>query len=226
MSETMIVGREESPSGPDGQFRRSITVGVSGSSGAVYAVRLLRILPAYYRRVDVVLSNAARQVLRQEMNLEAPAEGPWMLPGASVEERAQVTVWDGRNYNAPFASGSNCAEQMVIVPCSMSTVASLAHGIDQNLMHHAAGVTLKERKQLIVVPRETPLSTIHLRNLLTLSELGVTVIAAMPGFYSGQRTFDDLVDFVLQKVLNHLKIDLRLSRRWGEEGSRESTSLE
>jgi len=217
MSETMSVGREESPGVPDGGLRRSITVGISGSSGAVYAVRLLRILPACYRRVDVVLSNAARQVLRQEMEMEAPAEGTWEIPGSMAADEGRVTVWDGRNYNAPFASGSNCAEQMVIVPCSMSTVASIAHGIDQNLMHHAAGVTIKERKQLIVVPRETPLSTIHLRNLLTLSELGATVIAAMPGFYSGQRTFDDLIDFVLQKVLNHLKIDLRLSRRWGEE---------
>jgi 4-hydroxy-3-polyprenylbenzoate decarboxylase len=105
---------------------------------------------------------------------------------------------------------------MVILPCSMSTVASIAHGIDQNLLHHAAGVTIKERKHLIVVPRETPLSAIHLRNLTTLAELGVSVIAAMPGFYGGQTTFDDLVDFVIQKILNQLKIDLTLSRKWGE----------
>jgi 4-hydroxy-3-polyprenylbenzoate decarboxylase len=98
-------------------------------------------------------------------------------------------------------------------------VASIAHGIDQNLMHHAAAVTIKERKHLIIVPRETPLSAIHLRNLLTLAELGVSVVAAMPGFYGGQKTFDDLIDFVLQKVLNQLKIDLRLSAKWkGEEG--------
>lgn len=197
--------------------RRSITVGISGSSGSIYAVRLLQILPRYYRRVDVVMSNAARQVLAEESEVEAPAVGPWALPGATQEESERVTVWNNQNYNAPFASGSNCAEQMVIVPCSMSTVASVAHGIDQNLMHHAAGVTLKEKKQLIIVPRETPLSAIHLRNLLTLAELGVTVIPAMPGFYSGQKTFDDLIDFVLQKIINQLNIDLRLSRKWGED---------
>jgi 4-hydroxy-3-polyprenylbenzoate decarboxylase len=110
---------------------------------------------------------------------------------------------------------------MVIVPCSMSTVASVAHGIDQNLMHHAAAVTIKERRQLIIVPRETPLSAIHLRNLLTLAELGVSVVAAMPGFYSGQKTFDDLVAFVLQKMLNQLRLDVRLSARWREGGKDE-----
>ncbi len=202
--------------GTTAPLRRAITVGISGSSGAVYAVRLLGILPRYYQRVDVVLSNAARQVLAEETSVQIPPSGVWAPPGVAAEEAGRVTVWNNQNYNAPFASGSNCAEQMVIVPCSMSTVASIAHGVDQNLLHHAAGVTLKERRQLIVVPRETPLSAIHLRNLLTLAELGVTVIPAMPGFYGGQSTFDDLVDFVLQKILNQLSIDLRLSRRWGE----------
>ncbi len=196
--------------------RRSITVGISGSSGSVYAVRLLEILPRYYDRVDVVLSNAARQVMAEETSVLVPPSGAWHLPNATEEEGARVTVWHNQNYNAPFASGSNCAEQMVIVPCSMSTVASIAHGVDQNLMHHAAGVTIKERRELLIVPRETPLSAIHLRNLLTLAELGAAVIPAMPGFYGGQTTFDDLVNFVLQKVLNQLRIDLRLAKRWGE----------
>jgi len=196
--------------------RRSITVGLSGGSGAVYAVRLLEHLPRFYNRVDVVISPAARQVLDQELGLEAPDSGAWKLPSASAEEGERVIVWETRNYNAPFASGSNCADQMVILPCSMSTVAALAHGIDQNLMHHAAAVTLKERKHLLIVPRETPLSAIHLRNLTTLAELGVSVIPAMPGFYSGQQTFDDLINFVLQKIVNQLGLDLRLSRKWGE----------
>ncbi|MCC7438248.1 MAG: UbiX family flavin prenyltransferase [Armatimonadetes bacterium] len=197
--------------------RPSITVGISGGSGAVYAVRLLEILPRYYQRVNIVMSNAARQVLAQEVEVTAPAEGTWQLPNATPEESERVVVWNNQNYNAPFASGSNCPQQMVILPCSMSTVASIAHGIDQNLMHHAAGVILKEKKQLILVPRETPLSAIHLRNMLTLAELGVTLIPAMPGFYSGQSTFDDLINFVLQKVLNQLNIDLKLSKQWKEE---------
>lgn len=196
-------------------LRPSITVGISGSSGSIYALRMLRILPRYYRQVNVVMSNASRQVLAQETEVEAPPSGPWLLQDGAGEQ-GSVMVWNNQNYNAPFASGSNCAEQMLIVPCSMSTVASIAHGVDQNLMHHAAGVAIKEKKQLIIVPRETPLSAIHLRNLLTLAELGVTVIPAMPGFYSGQSTFDDLVDFVVQKILNQLKIDLKLSRKWGE----------
>ncbi|MBS1914442.1 MAG: UbiX family flavin prenyltransferase [Bacteroidetes bacterium] len=196
--------------------RAAITVGISGGSGAVYAVRLLQLLPRYYNRVNVVLSNASRQVIAQELAVDVPGPGAWRLPDASEEEGERVVIWNNQDYSAPFASGSNAPEQMVIVPCSMSTAASIAHGVDQNLMHHAAGVIIKEKRELIIVPRETPLSAIHLRNLLTLAELGVTVIPAMPGFYGGQSTFDDLITFVLQKILNHLKIDARLARKWGE----------
>lgn len=198
--------------------RRSITVGMTGGSGAVYAVRLVGILARHYERVDVVMSNAAREVLATEVDVEAPREGAWALEGLAADDASRVVVWSNQNYRAPFASGSNCAEQMVVVPCSLSTVASIAHGIDQNLLHHAAAVTIKERRSLIVVPRETPLSAIHLRNLLTLAELGVTVIPAMPGFYGGERTFDDLVDFVLQKIVNHLGLDVRLRTPWGATG--------
>ena len=196
--------------------RRSITVGVSGGSGAIYAWRLLRYLPRFYDRVNVVVSSSARQVLRQELDLVPPKSGPWQVEGLSEEEGSRTIVWGPKNYNAPFASGSNCAEQMVILPCSMSTVAAIAHGVDQNVMHHAAGVTLKERKDLILVPRETPLSAIHLRNMTTLAELGVSIIPAMPGFYGGEATFDDLIDFVLQKVVNQLGLDLQLRKRWSE----------
>jgi len=195
--------------------RRSITVGIAGGSGAVYAHRLLQLLPRYYARVDVVISDAGRQVFRQELSLDVPQPGSWHLEGAVGE--GTITVWGTRDYDAPFASGSNCAEEMVIVPCSMSTVASIAHGIDQNLMHHAAGVAIKEGKRLILVPRETPLSAIHLRNLLAVAELGVVVVPAMPGFYGGQQTFDDLVNFVLQKIINQLHLPLDLAPRWGED---------
>ena len=202
--------------------RRSITIGISGGSGAVYAWRLLHHLPRFYDCVDVVVSSSARQVLRQELDLVPPKEGPWKIDRLDPEDRERIRVWGPRNYNAPFASGSACAEQMVIIPCSMSTVASIAHGIDQNLMHHAAGVTIKERKDLIIVPRETPLSAIHLRNLTTLAELGVAVVPAMPGFYGGEQSFDDLIDFVLQKVINQLGLDLRLRKPWSGQGEDES----
>lgn len=202
----------------------SITVGISGGSGAIYAWRLLQHLPRFYDRVNVVVSSSARQVLRQEIDQVPPKEGPWRIDRLEPEEWERVHVWGPRNYNAPFASGSACADQMVIIPCSMSTVASIAHGIDQNLMHHAAGVTIKERKDLILVPRETPLSAIHLRNLTTLAELGVAIVPAMPGFYGGEKSFDDLVDFVLQKVVNQLGLDLRLRDAWGSDrgGANES----
>lgn len=193
--------------------RMSITVGISGGSGVVYAIRLLDILALHYQRVDVVLSNAARQVLMQEAGVEAPPPGPWALDNVPD---ANVTIWGLHDYNAPFASGSNAPREMVIVPCSMSTAASIAHGVDQNLLHHAAAVMIKESRMLIVVPRETPLSTIHLRNLLTLSEVGARIIPAMPGFYGGESTFDHLVNFVLQKIVNALGLDVRLCRRWGE----------
>lgn len=192
--------------------RDKITVGVSGGSGAIYAVRLIPILAAWYQRVDVVLSTAARQVMRQEVNVVLPDAGAWEQPDAPDSD---VIVWGLHDYSAPFASGSNAPRQMVIVPCSMSTAASVAHGVDQNLLHHAAGVIIKEGRSLVVVPRESPLSAIHLRNLLALAELGVKVVAAMPGFYSGQATFDDLVNFVLQKIVNALDLDLTISRRWG-----------
>lgn len=202
---------------PETGLRPSVTVGISGGSGALYALRLLAILPHFYERVDVVVSSSARLVVRQECDISIPKSGPWEVPGLESNLAERVIVWEPRNYNAPFASGSNCAEQMVIVPCSMSTVAAIAHGIDQNLMHHAAGVTLKERKDLILVPRETPLSAIHLRNLTTLAELGVAIVPAMPGFYGGQETFDDLINFVLQKIVNQLGLNVRLSKKWGEE---------
>lgn len=197
--------------------RPSITVGLSGGSGAVYAWRLLHHLPRFYDIVNVVVSSSARQVFRQELDRVPPASGVWSIEGLSTEEQERVIVWGPRNYNAPFASGSNCADQMIIIPCSMSTVASIAHGVDQNMMHHAAGVTLKEGKELIVVPREMPLSAVHLRNLTTLAELGVAVVPAMPGFYGGESTFDDLIDFVLQKIARRLGIDLSLRPRWGED---------
>mgnify|MGYP000135573510 FL=1 len=194
----------------------SITVGIAGGSGGIYARRLLSILPLYYDRIDLVVSGAGRVVLRTELGIEVPEEGIWDLDDGN-EDIGQIRLWRLHNYSAPFASGSACAEQMIILPCSMSTVASIAHGIDQNLLHHAAAVTIKEGKELFIVPRETPLSAIHLRNLTTLAELGVAVIPAMPGFYGGEATFDDLVDFVLQKILNRLGVDHRLRERWGSD---------
>ncbi len=179
-------------------MRRSITVGISGGSGSIYAIRLLEILPRFYQRVDVVVSSSARLVLRQELDMGVPKSGPWELPGLDQQQAERIVVWEPKNYNAPFASGSNCADQMVILPCSMSTVAAIAHGIDQNLMHHAAGVTLKERKTLFLFWRRQLIST-SLRNMTTLAELGVAIVPAA-GFYGGQSTFDDLINLCSRNV--------------------------
>ncbi|MBL0331613.1 MAG: UbiX family flavin prenyltransferase [Chlorobiota bacterium] len=194
--------------------KKSVTVGITGGSGSIYAIKLLQILPKFYETVNVILSGNAKIVLLEEVNITVPESGIWTLNGLEKEEYERLIIWNNQNYNAPFASGSNCSNQMVIIPCSLSTVASIAHGIDMNLLHHSAAVTIKEKKQLIIVPRETPLSTIHLKNLLTLSELGISIIPAMPGFYGGQKTFDDLINFVVQKVLNHLTIDYNISKKW------------
>ena len=194
--------------------KKSVTVGITGGSGSIYAIKLLQILPKFYETVNVILSGNAKIVLLEEVNITVPESGIWTLNGLEKEEYERLIIWNNQNYNAPFASCSNCSNQMVIIPCSLSTVASIAHGIDMNLLHHSAAVTIKEKKQLIIVPRETPLSTIHLKNLLTLSELGISIIPAMPGFYGGQKTFDDLINFVVQKVLNHLTIDYNISKKW------------
>jgi 4-hydroxy-3-polyprenylbenzoate decarboxylase len=186
---------------------RRIVVGISGASGAPYAERLLEVLsaPALRERVSVslVLSATAQQV--------------WDLECAKPLSAFPFPVFTGRDYSAPFASGSSAPETMVIVPASMSTVARVAHGISDNLLTRAADVVLKERKRLIVVPRETPYSEVHLANMLALTRLGALILPASPSFYGKPTSVRDLLDTVIGRLLDQLGLAHALTRRWGKD---------
>ncbi|WP_394842531.1 UbiX family flavin prenyltransferase [Pendulispora brunnea] len=189
-----------------------IVVGITGASGAPYAKRLLSVL-AERRRVDPALELG--------LCLSPTAPEVWALEcGGDLrqqlrEQMGDIPLWGQRDYRAPFASGSAGWDAMVIVPCSMGTAARIAHGISDSLLTRAADVMLKERRKLVLVPRETPLSVIHLENLTTLARAGATILPAMPSFYSNPRSMDDVVDSVVSRILDHVGIGNDLMRRWG-----------
>ena len=193
-----------------------VFLGVTGASGAPYAARLLASLVGAGCEVGLTASAAGIQVLATELY------GDPSLPREEVLERlldtvgAAVTVYGIQDYSSPYASGSAKVDGYVICPCSMSTVGTLATGAMANLIHRAASVALKERRKLVLVPRETPLSSIHLRGLATLNDAGAVILFAAPGFYHGASTVDDLVDFVVARCLDQLGIDNTLVKRWGQ----------
>lgn len=180
-----------------------------------YALRVLEVLSEQVAEVHIVFSEAGLRVLREE-------EGKSLsLSRLSCEAligkpRSNVFFYNPRDIGASIASGSMLVDGMVVVPCSMGTLAAIAHGTSQNLLHRAADVTLKERRRLVLVPRETPLSAVHLRNMLTLAELGVSVVPAMPGFYHQPASVQDLVDMMVMKILDQMQISNRLVPRWKE----------
>jgi 4-hydroxy-3-polyprenylbenzoate decarboxylase len=188
--------------------RRKIVVGITGASGAPYAKRLLAHLAqraADQRDVDVAVC------------LSATAPEVWALEcGGDLRDSCPFPIWGMRDYKAPFASGSAGWHAMVIVPCSMSTVARVAHGMSDTLLTRAADVMLKERRTLIVVPRETPLSTIHLENMLALAKAGAVLLPAMPSFYGKPSSIDAVLDTVLARVMDHLGLPGSMAHRWGE----------
>jgi 4-hydroxy-3-polyprenylbenzoate decarboxylase len=194
-----------------------VFLGVTGASGAPYAERLLRSLVAAGCEVGLAASAAGIEVLATELYGDAA------LPRGEVLERfvgdagAQVTVYGISDFKSPYASGSAKVDAYVVCPCSMGTVGTLATGAMANLIHRAASVALKERRTLVLVPRETPLSAIHLRGLATLHEAGAVILMAAPGFYHGARTIDDLVDFVVARILDQVGVDNTLIPRWGQE---------
>jgi len=193
----------------------SVFLGVTGASGAAYAQRLLAALAESGAEVTLCVSDSGVLVLRHE--LELPDDGRDAVVAALVERAgaAAVThVVDPGDVGAPAASGSAAPDAVVVCPCSMSTAAHIALGTSRNLIHRAADVALKERRRLVVVPRETPLSPIHLRRLLELSEAGAVVLPAMPGFYGRPRSVADLVDHVAGKTLQALGFEQRLFPPW------------
>lgn len=190
-------------------------IGVTGASGVRYALRLLEVLPQLVGEVHAVFSDAALRVLNDE---EGIAINPATLSYEKLfsAQGSNVTFYNSRDIGARIASGSMLATGMVVIPCSMATLGALAHGIPSHLVHRAADVTMKEGRKLILVPRETPLSQIHLQNLLTLSRCGVTIVPAMPGFYTKPSSVEELVDQFVMKVLDSMGVEHSLGQRWKE----------
>jgi len=200
-------------------FSEKITLGVTGASGSGYFLRLLQALVDNNCQVYLLLSDAAKIVLKTEVNEEWPDSLEALMPFLQNRFNAkpnQIIALGSKDWFSPVASGSSAPKKMVICPCSCGTFASIANGLSNNLIERASDVILKERGLLIITPRETPFSTLHLRNMLTLSELGVTVMPLAPGFYHQPQSIDDLQDFMVARLLDHLKIDHQISKRWCE----------
>ncbi len=197
---------------------RPLVLAITGASGAPYALRLLEILLRAGRTVRLSISPAGAEVLRTETgrNVDLAAfRLADLLPGAA--ELPGVVHHDHyQNLYAPIASGSSLTAGMVICPCSGGTISAIAHGASQNLIHRAADVHLKERRKLILVPRETPLSIVQLDNYKRCAEAGAVVLPAMPGFYHGASRVEDLVDFVVARICDQLEVSHQLVKRWGE----------
>ncbi|MDJ1181861.1 flavin prenyltransferase UbiX [Roseofilum casamattae] len=196
----------------------SLILGVSGASGLIYAVRAVKYLLAAGYTIDLVASRAAYQVWQAESGIQMPGdltkqEQFWRSQAGEVQT-GQLICHSWQNVGATIASGSFRTRGMIVMPCSMSTAAKIAGGLSSDLLERAADVQLKEGRKLIVVPRETPFSLIHLRNLTTLAEAGVRVVPAIPAWYHQPQTIDDLVDFVVARVLDQLEIDCVPLKRW------------
>lgn len=182
-----------------------ILVAITGASGSLYAQRLLDQLDPRQHEVHVVLSNYASQVIREEL-----PEGLRLPPG--------VVAHNLKSMNAPFASGSNPPDAMVVIPCSMGTMGRIAHGYSEDVLLRAADVVLKEKRKLILVPRETPLNLIQVRNMELLLLAGATLLPANPSFYARPQTVEQVVDTVVARVLDHIGVTHKLLPRWKEEG--------
>ena len=198
--------------------KHEITLAITGASGAIYGISLLKHLSFFYQKVHLVISDAARIVLATELDIKLPESPSRIQPLISNYcgcDESTIKVYAKENWRSPIASGSAAPRQMVICPASMGCISAIATGASNNLLERAADVVLKEKGQLILLPREMPFSTIHLRNLLTLSEAGATIMPTSPGFYNKPEKIEDLVDFVSARVLDHLGIEHSVLGRWG-----------
>ena len=198
--------------------KTSITLAMTGASGAAYGLRLLECLVDAGEKVDVLVSQPAQIVIGMETD--------WNFPARPAEQTRflrerfdteNINVYGKDQWTAPVASGSGVARAMVVCPCTTGTLSAIATGASNNLMERAADVILKERQKLILVIRETPLSDIHLENMLKLSRMGAVILPANPGFYHNPRGLDDLVDFVVARILDQLDIEHSLLPRWGDQ---------
>lgn len=214
-------------SSPSGSPSLPVVLGVSGASGLIYAVRALKFLLGANYRVELVASKATYQVWQAEQNLRMPPETSkqeqFWREQADELSRGRLTCHAAANVGANIASGSFRTLGMVVIPCSMGTIAKIAAGLSSDLLERAADVQLKEGRKLVLVPRETPFSLIHLRNLTALAEAGVRIVPAIPAWYHHPQTIEDLVDFVVARALDQLKIDCVPLDRWrGSDTEREA----
>ncbi len=203
--------------------QKHIILAFTGASGACYGLRLLECLLTAGYRVDLIFSRAAHMVFAMETDLGLPAH-PAELARFFIEKYQaspeQLRVFGREDWMAPAASGSHTAKSMVVCPCTMGTLAAIAHGMSDNLIERAADVMIKEGRQLVLVPRETPFSAIHLENMQKLAQIGVSILAANPGFYYRPDSIDDLVDFVVARILDQLQVEHELIPRWGDESDK------
>jgi flavin prenyltransferase len=197
---------------------RPIALAITGASGSAYGLRLLEVLLQKGRRVYLMISQAGEQVIPMETGLELStdvAETEAMLAERYSAAEGQLRMFGREEWTAPVASGSNPPAAMVVCPCTAGTLSAIACGASNNLIERAADVMLKEQRKLILVVRETPLSAIHLENMLKLVRLGVVTMPASPGFYNRPQSLDEIIDFMVGRVLDHLEIEHELVRRWG-----------
>ena len=192
-----------------------LVVAITGASGAPYAVRLLQALIGAGRDVWLVISSHGLRLLETEMGIDS-VDALAARVGVDAWKR-HVTTFDDRDRGARPASGSARTAGMAVCPCSMGTLSAIASGASRSLIERAADVTLKERRRLVLVPRETPLSVVHLRNMLEVTTAGAIVLPAAPGFYHRPTTIDQLIDFVVARILDHLEVPQQLSPRWGDQ---------
>lgn len=198
---------------------QTVTLALTGASGMPYGIRLLECLLHSGKTVWLLYSQAAQIVAQQEMGLQLPAsaaECRRMLCERFQVGEKQLRVFGKDEWFAPPASGTNPADAMIICPASMGVVAAVAHGTSDHLIERAADVSLKEKRPLIIVPRETPLSLIHLKNLTALAEAGAVILPPSPGFYRHPQTAQDLIDFIVARILDQLHIPHNLMPKWGE----------
>jgi flavin prenyltransferase len=193
-----------------------VFLGITGASGAPYAARLLEALAGAGCEVGLCASRAGVEVMRTELYGGERLSTDETLARLVEPVREAVTLHDEQDWQAPYASGSAKVDGYVVCPCSMGTLGTIASGAMSNLIHRAASVAIKEGRRLVLVPRETPLSEIHLQNMLTLRRAGAVVLFAAPGFYHGAETVDDLVDFVVGRILDQLGVENALVPRWGQ----------
>lgn len=198
-----------------------IAVALTGASGAQYGLRLLQCLVAAGRRVQVMVSGPAQLVVNMETALKLSGSAPQVeatLTDYTGAAAGQLVVYGKEQWTAPVASGSNPPAAMAVCPCTTATLAAIATGASRSLIERAADVVIKERRRLVLVVRETPLSPIHLEHMLALSRIGVTILPANPAFYHRPTRVEDLVDFVVARTLDHLGVEHALVGRWGEDG--------